>query len=310
MTVPCKGAVDYKTSTQKMKKPGKIKIDPATILIVDDDKSVLFASRAIIEEEGHDVITAPDGIAALTATKRDAPDIIILDMDMPEINGCEVCQQLKGEPATANIPIIFLSSHNMAEEKVKAFEAGGVDYLVKPYSKQELIVRLRTHLTLQRTQNILTAEIKKNTLELREKNCELQETNLVLKRLIHEIKEEKLEINRIIQTNIKRLILPDLAQMAEASALQQRYQLRDAIQTNLIALSGPITGEHIDAYSLLTPTELRVLNFIGQGRSSKEIAGVLNVSPQTVATHRKKIRKKLNITGKKINLTSFITRSE
>ena len=79
---------------------------------------------------------------------------------------------------------------------------------------------------------------------------------------------------------------------------------------NLQNISLPLTGKRIEAYSLLTPTELRLLSLIRQGQSSKEIAEALNISPQTVATHRKNIRKKLNISGKKVNLASFVSQSE
>jgi DNA-binding response OmpR family regulator/DNA-binding CsgD family transcriptional regulator len=282
---------------------------PAEVLIIDDDEALLLTTKFVIEAEGHKARTADNGIDGLRMVQEHIPDIIILDLVLPELNGHEVCKQLKALPASQNIPIIFLSSHNSVEEKVKAFEAGGVDYLVKPYSKIELLVRLHTHLALQNIQNSLTSEVKTRTEELEEKNRELQETNVVLKRLLHEIEEEKLEIARIVQTNIERLILPDLDRLAEAPA-KQRHQLRDTIQTNLKDISCPVTGENTTTYTLLTPSELRILNLIRQGRSTKEIAETLNISPQTVATHRKNIRKKLKISGKKINLTSFISTSE
>ena len=241
--------------------------------------------------------------------REKVPEIIILDLVMPEIDGYEVCRRLKADPRSAGVPVIFLSGLISAEEKVKAFETGGVDYIVKPCSTVELLARLHTHLTQQRIQNSLAAEVRKQTVALEEKNKELQETNLVLKRLLHEIEEEKIEVSRIMQAKIECLVLPDLDRMVDAPA-QQRYQLRDTIQTNLLNLSSPVTDAHAEIYTLLTPTELRVLNLIRQGRSTKEIAHSLNISPLTVATHRKKIRKKLNISGKKINLASYITQSE
>ncbi|MCW5202074.1 response regulator [Desulfobulbus sp. US4] len=279
------------------------------VLIVDDDDGARLTIKHIVESAQYQARTAAGGHDALKMVQEKLPEIILLDLVMPEMDGYEVCRRLKADPRSAEIPVMFLSGLISAEEKFKAFEVGGVDYIVKPCSTVELLARLHTHLTLQRIQNSLAAEVRKQTVELKEKNKELQETNLVLKRLLHEIEEEKMEMSRIMQTNIERLILPDLDRMAEAPA-QQRYQLRDTIQTNLLDLSSPVAGKNIDAYSLLTPTELRVLNFIRQGRSSKEIAQSLNISPQTVATHRKHIRKKLNISGKKINLTSFITQSE
>ena len=166
---------------------------------------------------------------------------------------------------------------------------------------------MRTHLTIQSAKNHLTAEVRQQTRELKKKNRELYETNIALKRLLHEIEKEKKKIGQVIRLNIERLILPDLGRMAEAP-IEKRRQLRETIQRTLLDLSQPLSAGNTDIYSVLTPTELRVLNLIGQGRSSKNIAELLNVSSQTVATHRKNIRKKLNISGKKINLVSFINR--
>ncbi|MCW5212261.1 response regulator [Desulfobulbus sp. TB] len=287
----------------------KRKTDSTTILIVDDDESILFTLRIILQNEGHQVITASEGVAALHSARTKVPDLIILDWEMPGMNGCEICRQLKSDPATAAIPVIFFTSHNAPTEKVTAFEAGAVDYLVKPYSRLELLVRLRTHLALQQRQNSLTAEVKKRTVELEEKNRELQETNLVLKRLLHEFEEEKQAVGRIVQANIEQLILPSLTRITEVSS-QQRRQLRDTLVSNLKNISLPVTGKGVEVYSLLTPTELRLLSCIRQGQTSKEIAESLHISLQTVATHRKNIRKKLNISGKKINLAAFIAQAE
>jgi DNA-binding response OmpR family regulator/DNA-binding CsgD family transcriptional regulator len=282
------------------------------VLIIDDDDGTRLTIKHIVESAQYQARTATGGHDALRMVQEKVPDIILLDLVMPKMDGHEVCRRLKADPRSAEVPIIFLSGLVSAEEKVKAFEAGGVDYLVKPCSTVELLARLHTHLALQRARNALATEVRNQTVELEEKNRELHETNIVLKRLLLEIEKEKQLIGRVIRMNIERLILPDLADlagMAEAPE-RQRHQLHDTIQTNLMDLSVSITGEDIAAYSLFTPTELRVLNFIRQGRSSKEIAQSLNISPQTVATHRKKIRKKLKISGKKINLTSFLTGSE
>lgn len=285
------------------------KTDSTTILIIDDDESILFTLRAILIGEGYQVITVSEDVAALYNARSKKPDLIILDWEMPRINGCEICRQLKSDPATADIPIIFFTSHDALEGKVEAFKAGAVDYLVKPYSRVELLVRLRTHLALQQTQNRLTAEVKKRTVELEEKNRELQETNLVLKRLLHEFEEEKQAASRVVQANIEQLILPSLTNITEVSS-QQRRQLRDTLVSNLKKISLPVAGKGVEIYSLLTPTELRLLSCIRQGQTSKEIAESMHISLQTVATHRKNIRKKLNISGKKINLAAFIAQAE
>ena len=218
------------------------------VLIVDDDEGTRLTIKHIVESAGYQARTAAGGHDALKMAQGKLPDIIILDLVMPEIDGYEVCRRLKADPRSAQVPIIFLSGLISAQEKVKAFDAGGIDYIVKPCSTVELLARLHTHLTIQRTRNSLAEEVRNQTVELEKKNKDLQETNLVLKRLLHEIEEEKKEVSQIMQINIERFILPDLDRIAEAP-IQQRYQLRDTIRTNLKDISSPVTGKNIDAYS-------------------------------------------------------------
>ncbi|MCI5222320.1 MAG: response regulator [Candidatus Electrothrix sp. AR4] len=232
-----------------------MKNTPAKVLIVDDDKVSLYKMRLAVESLGYQVIIAPNGSAALKMVQEETPDIIILDLIMPEMDGYEVCRRVKAAPNFSNIPIIFLSGLNSPKDKLKAFEAGGVDYLIKPCSKTGLFVRLRTHLNLQDTQNHLVTEVKKRSKELEEKNNELHELNIVLKRLLHEIEKEKHDIGRIIRLNIEHLILPDLDRMTKVR-IEKRCQLRDTIRTNLLDLTRPLAGENTNVYSCLAPSEL------------------------------------------------------
>jgi DNA-binding response OmpR family regulator/DNA-binding CsgD family transcriptional regulator len=277
----------------------------ATVLVIDDDALYVRFMKLTLEEHGYRARTAASGEAGLQSVQENRPDIILLDLVMPDLDGYEVCRRLKADPLSTDIPVIFLSGFGSPQEKVRAFEAGGVDYIVKPYSRIELLARLRTHLALQRMRNNLAKEVRKRTAELEEKNQELQETNIVLKRLLGEIEQEKKKLGRIMQLNIERLILPDLDRTVQAPA-EERVRLRNLIRSNLLDLVRPLGCEREDIYSLLTPTDLRVLNLIRRGKRTKEIAELLTLSPQTVATHRKNIRKKLNLSGKKINLASFL----
>ncbi|XOF33694.1 MAG: response regulator [Candidatus Electrothrix sp. YB6] len=281
----------------------------ATVLVIDDDALYVRFMKLTLEEHGYRAQTAASGEAGLQSVqkKENRPDIILLDLVMPDLDGYEVCRRLKADPLSADIPVLFLSGLGSPQEKVRAFEAGGVDYIVKPYSRIELLARLRTHLALQRMRNNLAKEVRKRTAELERKNQELQETNIVLKRLLQEIEQEKKKLGRIMRLNIERLILPDLDRTVQAPA-EERARLRNLIRSNLLDLVRPLSCEREDIYTLLTPTELRVLNLIRQGKRTKEIAELLTLSPQTVATHRKNIRKKLNLSGKKINLASFLNK--
>jgi CheY-like chemotaxis protein len=115
-----------------------------TILVVDDD----FFMREILEEvlsEHYHVITAEDGAAAIESAIRDQPDLILLDVEMPGLDGYETCRQLKGSDDTASIPVIFVSARDKIEERLVGYEAGGNDYVIKPFDKQELTAKI-THL--------------------------------------------------------------------------------------------------------------------------------------------------------------------
>lgn len=137
------------------------------ILLVDDIPDNLRYLSFLLSQQGYDVRAAINGRMALTVVKSTAPALILLDILMPEMNGYEVCQRLKSDPQTCDIPIIFLSALDSIEDKVNAFEIGGVDYITKPFHPAEVIARVKTHLTLRRLQR------------------QLQLANQELKRLVH-----------------------------------------------------------------------------------------------------------------------------
>ena len=107
------------------------------ILIVDDIPQNLRLLMKILADEGYNVRPAKHGRAALMTIEAKRPDLILLDIQMPELDGYQVCEQLKGNPDTENIPIIFISAHNELFDKVRAFAVGGVDYITKPFQAEE-----------------------------------------------------------------------------------------------------------------------------------------------------------------------------
>jgi serine phosphatase RsbU (regulator of sigma subunit) len=125
---------------------------PASILVVDDTPANLQVLAGMLKDRGYRVRPAPSGKLALLAAQRDPPDLILLDINMPEMNGYEVCERLKADDALKGIPIIFISALTEPLDKVKAFSTGGVDYLTKPFQMEELHARVETHLKLRRLQ--------------------------------------------------------------------------------------------------------------------------------------------------------------
>jgi len=137
----------------------------ADILIVDDTPENIRFLSTLLLEQGYQVRKALNGKMALTAAQTTIPNLILLDVNMPVMNGYEVCRQLKENAQTASVPVIFLSALNDATDKVKAFQAGGVDFITKPFQFEEVLMRIQTHLTIEDLQ-----------CQLRSKNIELQQT--------------------------------------------------------------------------------------------------------------------------------------
>jgi sigma-B regulation protein RsbU (phosphoserine phosphatase) len=124
----------------------------ASILVVDDVSANLQVLTGMLKARGYKVRPAPSGKLALLAARKAPPDLILLDINMPEMDGYEVCKNLKADEALRGIPVIFISALNENLDKVNAFAIGGVDYLTKPFQMEELHARVETHLKLRRLQ--------------------------------------------------------------------------------------------------------------------------------------------------------------
>jgi sigma-B regulation protein RsbU (phosphoserine phosphatase) len=122
------------------------------ILVVDDMPSNLRLLSQTLAEKGYGVRTVTSGLRALESAQTSPPDLILLDVRMPDMNGYEVCAQLKQDERTSQIPIIFISALDQVEDKVQAFQFGGVDYITKPFQVEEVLARTETHLSLRRLQ--------------------------------------------------------------------------------------------------------------------------------------------------------------
>ena len=164
----------------------------ARLLLVDDVPANLDVLCALLEGADYRISIAPDGAIALRLAAQTAPDLILLDVVMPEMNGFEVCRRLKQDPKTEHIPVIFITAENQTEGVVEGFEAGGVDYIAKPFQDAEVLVRVKTHLSLSR----LTRELETKSTALEEKNQSLNEANealVVANQKIQEVSRYKSE---------------------------------------------------------------------------------------------------------------------
>ena len=146
-----------------------------TILIVDDTPDNLLVLFSYLEEKGYKILLAEDGETALHIARSKAPDLILLDVLMPDMNGFETCRRLKAKTTTKDIPVIFLTALSETVNKVQGFKLGGVDYITKPSEQEEVLVRIQTHLNL-----------RKMCLALGEQNRRQQQT-LEFEALVHRV---------------------------------------------------------------------------------------------------------------------------
>jgi sigma-B regulation protein RsbU (phosphoserine phosphatase) len=136
------------------------------ILVVDDTPANLRLLSQMLNEQGYNVRPVLEGRLALAAAQVKPPDLILLDIRMPDLNGYQVCERLKSDSQTKDIPIIFISALDAIQDKVKAFTVGGVDYITKPFHVEEVLARVETHLALHKLQEQLEHANQKMTQEL------------------------------------------------------------------------------------------------------------------------------------------------
>jgi formate hydrogenlyase transcriptional activator len=160
----------------------------ANILLVDDTPENLTLLIGLLKGEDYLIHAAPSGPRALATAHRIAPDLILLDIKMPGMDGFEVCERLKADERTRDIPVIFISALDEVMDKVRGFDVGGVDYITKPFQAAEVLARVRIHLLLHRLCNHLeelvaerTAELHKALTEIQQLKDQLQAENIYLR---------------------------------------------------------------------------------------------------------------------------------
>ncbi|MEE3716320.1 EAL domain-containing protein [Tumidithrix elongata RA019] len=169
--------------------PAQVNSSKGDILIVDDVPENLELLTTILTQQGYKVRSVLNGKTGLKVAKAVRPDLILLDINMPEMDGYQVCQRLKFDPVTQPIPVIFLSALDRASDKVKAFGMGGIDYIPKPFQAEELLARVKNHLDLrfaqeqiQKLNSELEARVIQRTAQL---EMEIAERTRIQNQLLH-----------------------------------------------------------------------------------------------------------------------------
>jgi len=195
----------------------------ANIMIIDDEPENLNVLGEMLRQEGWDVRAFPRGDLALTAARTEPPDLVLLDIQMPVMDGYDVCRSFKDDENLRQVPIIFLSAFVEAVDKVRAFTAGGVDYVTKPFAEIEIVARVRTHLRMSRQQFHLEELVRQRVLDLAAAHHRLRIWDEAktewLNMLSHEMRTP---LNGIF--GITELMFMDLPPASDLQALHQDYK--------------------------------------------------------------------------------------
>jgi DNA-binding response OmpR family regulator len=152
----------------------------ATVLVVDDTPANLHLLGSLLKEFGHSARFATSGELALQAARLHPPDLILLDVRLPKMSGYEICREFKADARLAEIPVIFVSALGDPEEKLQAFQAGGVDYVTKPFQAEEIRARIEVHLRLHRLQQEVEEHNARLEEAVRRRTKEVEEANVRL----------------------------------------------------------------------------------------------------------------------------------
>ncbi len=325
------------------------------ILIVDDTRIDTEILANALSKDEYRVAVATDGRQALNIIGKVFPDLILLDIMMPEIDGFEVCKILKGAAETRDVPVIFLTVKDDTDDILRGYQAGAVDYVTKPFNSPELLARVRTHVALkqardneqqlisrltstlkererfetelQKAHDNLERLVQERTAELLIKNRQLteeieerrraeealeskakkiEEFNTALKVLLEQRDKDKDELDNWVLSNVKNLIMPNIEKLKKLIPTLKAASHISVLESNLKDITSSFSHRLSSKYLNLTAKEIQVANLVKDGKTSKDIAEILNISQRTIDFHRKNIRSKLGLADKRTNLRASL----
>jgi len=276
-----------------------------TILIVDDIPKNIELAANILSTKNYNITFAVSGAAALQKVKSIQFDLILLDVMMPEMDGFEVCERLKADPETKNIPVIFLTAKSETENVVKGFELGAVDYVTKPFNTDELLARVNTHVGLK---NKL---VEKDELESRLAKALDKEdagfANAEIQSLKEELEKKKEELGNVNLFYDLRSQLDKLIVEKNPVARMEIKQIKEMISNLFIDKSNQEFHRSLKQhYPKLTFDDLRLCSYLKQRFLNIEIAEFLETSPEAIYTRKSRLRQKLEL-DKDQDISEFLS---
>ncbi|MGE4555528.1 MAG: DNA-binding response regulator [Desulfovibrionaceae bacterium] len=303
------------------------------ILLVDDDRSFRLFLRDFLEEIGFLVVEAEDGLSGVEAFRKEKPEALLVDLRMPALDGLEVLDAVVQE--APEIPVIIISGAGDMDDAIQSLRRGAWDYIIKSPKATETLAEVlgkaleqsrqlqaagyyQEHLEQQVQERREELVVFRRRLEeemderrraeemLSSERAQVEDMTTALKKVISTVDQDKQEIKDSLAARIEDEILPALARMAKEPSRRIRETYRKVILDMLVGLTDGARRELDSDLLQLTPTELDVCQYIKANRSTSEIADLMNLSFETIQTHRKHIRKKLGLVNRRISLQSFL----
>ncbi|GAB0119243.1 response regulator [Acidisoma sp. 7E03] len=276
------------------------------ILVVDDTPGTLGVLGDVLEDAGYTVLMAQSAQAAMTVLERVQPDVILIDAVMPGMDGFEACRRMKRNPALASVPIIFMTGLTESEDVVRGLEAGGVDYVTKPLQLDEVVARIRVHLTgARRTQSAQAAlDTAGRFLLATDTEGELQWATPQAAQLLARLPPAEEDgpacpwVADWLSESTAATPGEVAASLGDGTVVQFVYVGRMAPDEILFRVQeARHSGEEVRLRERLglTAREAEVLLWIGHGKGTRDIAEILGMSPRTVQKHLEQIYTKLGV---------------
>lgn len=284
-----------------------------TLLLVDDVPANLGVLLDVLGTAGYDVRVAESGERALQQMQRTRPDLVLLDVMMPGLDGLETCRRLKAEAAWADVPVIFMTALTDVIDKVKGFEAGAVDYITKPLHPQEVLARVKAHLQLRELRQTLEDEVQRRANLEAQLRQSLDRAVLMVARdgsvpFCTRRAEQMLARHRGVGEATLPAALQDWLARGGAQPLEiksaagwlraRRFADPGSDDLVLLLLEEQVSGDaSLDSLTALglTAREAQVLYWMAQGKTNPEIAVILDSSPNTAKKHAQNVMEKLGV---------------
>lgn len=295
------------------------------ILVVDDEASVRDLIRKILEKHGYQCHTAANAADARDLLKTQEFAVLLCDIRMPGESGLDLIRHVK--PAYPDTAIVMVTAIDDPQEAKIVLEAGIYGYIIKPFEASQILISVANALRrrdlemnqrsnrqeLERTVRERTGQLEEansalrtRESELRKRKEELEEVNSALRVLLKKREEDKAALEESVLANVKKTVEPYLERLKQSRMNDKQREELYILESSIREIISPFVKELSSSYLNLTPTELQVAHLIRQGKSTKEIASILDLSENTVMSHRYRLRNKLGLLKKKTNLHTFL----